>query len=58
MNKLIFEKGSYRVYHMDGVYKVVAVQSGKLFKLGSYNFQEKAIAFCKELALIPSRSQK
>lgn len=32
MNNIVFEKGNYRVYNMDGVYKVMAVQNGKFPK--------------------------
>lgn len=49
MSDIIFEKGNYRVYHMDGVYKVMAGQKGKLFKVGSFLDKDKAVAFCKEL---------
>lgn len=50
MNNLIFERGSYRVYYMDSVYKVMAVQKGKIFKLGSCLTEKEAINFCKNLA--------
>lgn len=50
MNNIIFEKGNYRVYHMDGVYKVMAVQKGKRFKMGSSLNLDEAITFCKNLA--------
>lgn len=51
MNNIVFEKGNYRVYNMDGVYKVMAVQNGRTFKMGSSLNLDEAISFCKNLAV-------